>query len=112
MSLEGCGVGLGKLRAGAALALVLAAGGPPAFAQTAPGSEAVSAPADDTIAADPTAVPAEDQARDHVFVMGRKLSSSIATLPDPEDAPQMVNVISGETLQEQGVASLEQALRN
>ena len=112
--------GLSALRAGAALALVLAAGAlTPALAQSAP-DQSAPAPADEAPAPadeDPQAArTAEgqtgDRDRDRVYVLGRKVSSSIATMPDPQDAPQVVNVISGETLAEQGVTSLEQALRN
>ena len=53
----------------------------------------------------------DDATRDRVYVLGRRVVSSVATI-DVEDAPQVVNIIDGETLQEQGVASLEQALRN
>jgi catecholate siderophore receptor len=109
--------GLAGLRIGAALALVLAAGSlAPAIAQSAPDQ---SAPEPTPIAdEDPQAArtaegqSGEDRDRDRVYVFGRKVSSSIATLPSVEDAPQVINVISGETLAEQGVVSLEQALRN
>lgn len=47
---------------------------------------------------------------DAVFVYGRKVQSSAAAVP--QDPAQVVNVISGETLAQQGVTSLEQALRN
>ncbi len=109
--------GRAALRAGAALALVLAAASlAPAVAQTAP--EQPSAPAEtDAInltgpqtARDRSGGTAEGAASpEAVYVFGRKISS-IAAMPD--DAPQVVNVISGETLAEQGVVSLEQALRN
>ncbi len=107
--------GAANLRTGAALALVLAAGaGLPATAQSAP------APASDAVTSaegvDDQARTAEGQAAggatDRVYVLGRRVSSSMATVPDPQDAPQVINVISGETLAEQGVVSLEQALRN
>jgi catecholate siderophore receptor len=110
--------GLNKLRAGAALALVLAgAGAAPAHAQTGPAVDAdVAAPA--PASADeplPSAPAADDDdktgERDRVYVLGRRVQSSVATV-NVEDAPQIINIIDSETLQEQGVASLEQALRN
>lgn len=118
MSTSGVGgrvAGLGSLRAGAALALVLAAAElSPALAQSAPtpSDDAASAPAaDDAAPADDQAAPRTPESRgDVIFVQGRKVRTSIATMP--EDPPQVVNVISGEVLAEQGVTSLEQALRN
>ncbi len=105
--------GLSQLRTGAALAVVLAMGGAglPAFAQAGPEATptADAAPAATAEAVEPDEQPAEK--RDRVFVFGRKVST-IPTLPDPKEATQVVNVISGETLAEQGVTSLEQALRN
>jgi len=133
MSLEiGAGrtAGLQGLRAGAALALVLAAASlSPAMAQSAPdvpdatADAPADAPADAT--ADATAADEDPQAartaegqaaeidgdRDRVYVFGRRVTSSVATV-NTEDAPQVINIISAETLAEQGVASLEQALRN
>jgi catecholate siderophore receptor len=116
--------GLAGLRLGAALALVLAAAGTaPAFAQSAP--DAIDATAADIDAAAPDADPQSSRTpdgvrrlkpgekADKVFVFGRKVVTSISTLPgDPRDVPQVVNVISAETMAEQGVTSLEQALRN
>lgn len=110
--------GLGRLRAGAALALVLAAASlTPAIAQSTP--ETADAAADATTAEEgPLAARAaegaaaeNDDDRDRVYVFGRRVTSSVATV-NTEDAPQVINVISAETLAEQGVASLEQALRN
>lgn len=113
-----------KLRAGAALAIVLAAGAGvlPAAAQSSPEMASPEMAVPDTASAteeadDQQARTAEGQAAsssasDRVYVLGRRVSSSMATMPDPEDAPQVINVISGETLAEQGVVSLEQALRN
>ncbi|MDP3737975.1 MAG: TonB-dependent receptor [Hyphomonadaceae bacterium] len=112
MSVEfgGQPAGLGKLRTGAALALVLAtaAGVLPASAQSAPEAiEATTAPTDAAPAAE------DDQAadRERVYVFGKRAPSSVATV-NTEDAPQVINIIDGETLAEQGVTSLEQALRN
>lgn len=100
------------------MALALA-GVTPAFA--APADEA---PAPDAAPGDAEAQAARtaegqaqaksgDRTADKVFVFGRRMTTSIATLnADPREAPQVINVISGETLAEQGVTSLEQALRN
>ncbi|HOZ27004.1 MAG TPA: TonB-dependent receptor [Hyphomonadaceae bacterium] len=104
-------VSLVALRRGAALALALAAmsaGALPAVAQSAPDA----GPAADDDQPSPTvgAASGEDE-RDRVYVLGRRVVSSVATVK-PEDVTQVVNVIDGETLMEQGVASLEQALRN
>jgi catecholate siderophore receptor len=106
---------LAKVRAGAALAVVLAAasGAFPAAAQSAPdAADTVSVAGE----ADEQQRTAEGQAdgnsTDRVYVLGRRVGSSMATVPDPQEAPQVVNVISGETMAEQGVTSLEQALRN
>lgn len=107
---------LGKLRVGAALALVLAAaaGAMPASAQSAAAVEATAAPADaapaDVAPADEDQA-ASDAARERVYVFGKRVQSSVATV-NAEDAPQIINIIDGETLAEQGVTSLEQALRN
>jgi catecholate siderophore receptor len=94
---------------GSALMLALAAVSLPAHAQSGPEVDA------------PTAAPAEEYAPDagatrdgdnnRVYIHGRRVISSVATV-NAEDVPQVVNIISGETLQEQGVTSLEQALRN
>lgn len=101
-------VGLNKLRSGAALALVIAiaAGILPAHAQTAPETASGPVAEDDQ----PQAAGQEGE-RDRVYVLGRRVQSSVATVKI-EDVTQVVNVIDGETLMEQGVASLEQALRN
>lgn len=98
--------GLASLRTGAALALVMAmaAGALPAYAQSGP------APGETTADDQPQAGSTEGE-RDRVYVLGRRVGSSVATV-DVEDAPQVVNIIDGKTLQEQGVTSLEQALRN
>jgi catecholate siderophore receptor len=119
MSVEvgaGQAAGLNRVRTGAALALVLAAaaGALPAAAQSAPAPETadtVGATADDEQQAR-TAEGQDGAVTDRVYVLGRRVGSSMATMPDPQDAPQVVNVISAETMAEQGVASLEQALRN
>jgi catecholate siderophore receptor len=116
MSVEfgaGRSAGLGKLRTGAALALVLTAASlAPAMAQSAPEPiDAAAAPADAS-SADAPAAEDDQQRSDTVYVFGRKVTSSIATLPNANDAPQVINVITAETLAEQGVTSLEQALRN
>jgi catecholate siderophore receptor len=120
---------LASLRAGAALAVVLGvtAGALPAVAQTAPeAAPAVSGPLDGEPQEGQRGERRDDrdgrrdQIRDEraerrddrVFVFGRRVSTSVATLPSVEEAPQVVNVITAETLAEQGVASLEQALRN
>lgn len=114
------------LRAGAALALALGAGTAPALAQSAPdvvdaapagnarGGPAADAEADGPPSRAPDGVQLlkVGERADKVFVYGRKMSTSIATLPDPREVPQVVNVISAETMAEQGVTSLEQALRN
>lgn len=99
--------GLGSLRAGAALALVMAmaAGALPAYAQSGPSQ---SGPSPDTVT---TSADDNGEERDHVYVLGRRVTSSVATV-NADDVPQVVNVINGETLMEQGVTSLEQALRN
>lgn len=102
---------LATVRAGAALALVLAAAGAlPAAAQSGPEAteDAAGLAADD----EQRTVEGQADGADRVYVLGRRVGSSMATMPDPEEAPQVVNVISGETLAEQGVTSLEQALRN
>jgi catecholate siderophore receptor len=115
---------LGSLRIGAALALVLAAAGTaPAFAQASPDVIAAAAADDAANGAAPDDADRDGdrdgprrlkpgEKADKVFVFGRKIQNSIATLPDPREAPQVVNVISAETMAEQGVTSLEQALRN
>ncbi len=103
---------LSSLRAGAALALVLSAtaGALPAFAQSAPDSVTTEPGADDD--QKPAADGGSQQREpDRVYVLGRRIQSSVATV-NTVDAPQIINVIDGETLAEQGVASLEQALRN
>ena len=101
---------LGALRKGAALALAMAMGAAalPAYAQAGP--EGTAAADDDQPPAEARAASSEGE-RDHVYVLGRRVVSSVATV-DVENATQVVNVIDGETLMEQGVASLEQALRN
>lgn len=101
-------IGTGRLRTGAAMALVLAASGFSAHAQTA-ADPAPSAPSAD----EPQQTRADnlDPERDRVYVHGRRVVSTVATV-NVEEIPQTVNVISGEILQEQGVTSLEQALRN
>jgi catecholate siderophore receptor len=115
--------GLAGLRFGAALVLALAAAAmTPAFAQSAPEpADAKAASGDDASLDDDqkSAQTANGEKRlkpgekaDKVFVFGRKVESTIATLPDPREAPQVVNVITAQTLREQGVTSLEQALRN
>lgn len=106
---SGQAAGLASLRSGAALALVLAfgAGALPAYAQSGPSPAPIETPADD----DQPAAGAKEGERDRVYVLGRRVTSSVATV-NAEDVPQVVNVIDGETLMEQGVASLEQALRN
>ncbi|MDP3492524.1 MAG: TonB-dependent siderophore receptor [Hyphomonadaceae bacterium] len=103
--------GLNALRTGAAMALVLAMGAAamPAQAQSAP--EEVSEAAEDDQTATTRAASGPEGERDRVYVLGRRVGSSLATV-DADDVPQVVNIISQETLQEQGVASLEQALRN
>lgn len=100
---------LGALRKGAALALALAMGAAalPAYAQNGP--EGTSAD-DDQPPAEARTASGEGE-RDRVYVLGRRVGSSVATV-DVENVTQIVNVIDGETLMEQGVASLEQALRN
>lgn len=104
----GQAAGLGSLRTGAALALVMAmaAGALPAYAQSGPAPDTTTTSADE-----PRVAGAADDERDHVYVLGRRVNSSVATV-NAEDVPQVVNIIDGETLMEQGVASLEQALRN
>ena len=104
--------GAGKLRTGAAMALALAAAsGLTAHAQSA--DPAPSAPTADEPQQTRAAGVADglDPERDRVYVHGRRVVSTLATV-NVEEIPQTVNVISGEILQEQGVASLEQALRN
>lgn len=117
----GGGFGLARLRPGAALALILAAGSLPAEAQSALETADTAAapanllPADDPQAArtaEGRAAGSEERDGERVYVFGRRVTSSIATLPDAQDAPQFIDVISGETLAEQGVVLLEQALRN
>ncbi len=100
--------GLKGLRTGAGFALMLAmaAGGMPAFAQAAP-----DGPTADDDQPQTAQSSGQEGERDRVYVLGRRVQSSVATV-DIENAAQVVNVINGETLQEQGVASLEQALRN
>ncbi|RYG23464.1 MAG: TonB-dependent siderophore receptor, partial [Burkholderiales bacterium] len=100
---------LRALRAGAALALVMtmAAGVLPAYAQSGPSPETVKTSDDN----DQPQAGSNEGERDRVYVLGRRVGSSVATV-DVEDAPQVVNIIDGKTLQEQGVTSLEQALRN
>ncbi len=103
------------LRAGAAMALVLAAAAP-AFSAPVSGARPDAAPADPQAARTAegqTQAKSGDTASDKVFVFGGRMTTSIATLgADPREAPQVINVITGETLAEQGVTSLEQALRN
>jgi outer membrane receptor for monomeric catechols len=104
-----------KLRSSVAMALVLARSLRPAclragfsrsgFADPVPSE----APAADE--PQPSILASEDTDRDRVYVHGRRVVTSVATI-DATNAPQTVNVISGEILQEQGVTSLEQALRN
>jgi catecholate siderophore receptor len=97
--------GLNQASTGSALMLALAAATAlPAHAQSAPDTSAPGAE-------EPTAEDQQPSERDRVYVHGRRVVSSVATV-DVEGAPQTVNVISEETLQEQGVTSLEQALRN
>ncbi len=111
---SGQSAGLGSMRTGAALALVMAmaAGALPAHAQSGPVSETASTPADDNDEPQTRASQSANEGeRDRVYVLGRRVVSSVATV-NAEDVPQVVNVIDGETLMEQGVASLEQALRN
>ncbi len=104
--------GLKKLRTGAALALVIAAASIlPAHAQSAPEAVDAAPAADDDEPQAGGRAATTNEERDRVYVLGRRVQSSVATV-NVEDAPQVVNVISEETLQEQGVASLEQALRN
>lgn len=94
--------------AGTAIALVLAAvAAAPAYAQSAPDS-AVAGPAEETPEWEERD---ENDPRDRVYVLGRRVTTSVAAV-DVENTPQIVNVISEETLQEQGVNSLEMALRN
>jgi len=99
------------LRTSAAMALVMAAAaGMPAYAQTAADPVPAAAPADEP---QQTQAARDDEGseRDRVYVLGQRVRSSVATV-NVEDVPQTVNIIDGETLQQQGVASLEQALRN
>jgi catecholate siderophore receptor len=109
---------LTSLRVGTALALILGVVSAPAMAQSGPETTSASEIAPNAApegAASPDVAPepevAPDDNRERVYVLGRRAPSSVATI-NAEDAPQVVNVISGETLAEQGVASLEQALRN
>jgi len=88
---------------GSLLLLALAAA-LPGHAQTA-----AAGPNDEPVL-DAGAAEGEDE-RDRVYVHGQRVISTLATI-NVEDAPQVVNIISAETLQQQGVASLEQALRN
>ncbi len=94
--------------ASSALALVLAAAAP-AWAQ----ESGLAGPTaeDDPQAQTRALVASDEEDHDRVYVLGRRVISSVATI-NVEDAPQVVNIINSETLQEQGVASLEQALRN
>jgi catecholate siderophore receptor len=101
--------GASRLRTGAAMALVLAATGLSAHAQTS-ADPAPSTPVADEPQPSP-ALASDESERDRVYVHGRRVASTIATV-NVEEVPQTVNVISGEILQEQGVTSLEQALRN
>jgi catecholate siderophore receptor len=113
-------INLARLRTGAALGLALAFAAGAASAQEAPGSDAARTDVAETVAAGPQEETGPQQQRDRarddedrpdsIFVFGRKVTTSVSTLPN--DPPQVVNVISAETLQEQGVTSLEQALRN
>lgn len=98
--------GLTQMSARSALMIALAAATAlPAAAQ------AVAGPAEDEPQQTQAAGREAEGERDRVYVHGRRVVSSVATV-DVEGAPQVVNVIDGEILQEQGVASLEQALRN
>lgn len=107
--------GRAALRASAGLALVLAAAEFfPAIAQTDPETTDAQTVIDLSEISGPQATEQQGAAgrsanRESVYVYGRKISSAAAV---PDDLPQVVNVISGETLAEQGVVSLEQALRN
>lgn len=105
--------GLGMLRTSAALALVFAAAaGLPAVAQATSGPASTETPADEPQTQTSQAARDDDSPeRDRVYVLGQRVRSSVATV-NVEDVPQTVNIIDGETLQQQGVASLEQALRN
>ena len=106
---EGARKAAGQLLTGSALMLALAAVSLPAHAQSGPEADATAAaPAED----DQDASRVHDGDNNRVYVLGRRVDSSIATLPSVEGAPQVINVISAETLSEQGVTSLEQALRN
>jgi catecholate siderophore receptor len=90
--------------------MAIAAGALPAYAQSGPSPDTVAKSADDND--QPQASGQEQQTeRDRVYVLGRRVASSVATV-DAEGAPQVVNIIDGETMMEQGVTSLEQALRN
>jgi catecholate siderophore receptor len=97
---------LTSVGASTALALVLAAA-MPAHAQSGP-EPTTAAPADEEPLWEQRD---ENDPRDRVYVLGRRVVTSVATV-DVENTPQVVNVISEETLQEQGVNSLEMALRN
>jgi catecholate siderophore receptor len=97
---------LTSVGASTALALVLAAA-MPAHAQSGP-DPTTAAPADEEPLWEQRD---ENDPRDRVYVLGRRVVTSVATV-DVENTPQVVNVISEETLQEQGVNSLEMALRN
>ena len=88
--------------------------GLPAFAQVSPDQASADPVPSEAPAADepqPSILASEDTDRDRVYVHGRRVVTSVATI-DATNAPQTVNVIAGEILQEQGVTSLEQALRN
>jgi catecholate siderophore receptor len=102
----------GSLRASAALAAALAFAAP-AFAQSAPEASPEPVPASEPAPADASSTDddqAAGQRAERVYVFGRRIQSSVPLAG--KDPPQVVNVITSETLQEQGVASLEQALRN
>ncbi len=109
-----------KLRSSVAMALVLAAAsGLPAFAQVSheqispeqASADPVPAEAPSADEPQPSTRDSDNPDRDRVYVHGRRVVTSVATI-DATSAPQTVNIISGEILQEQGVTSLEQALRN
>jgi len=104
------GADLRALKHGAALAVVLAASGLPAYGQTS--SEAAAGPAvvaDEDPQQSRTLEEREDAKRERIYVLGQRVNSGSAL---PEDPIQIVNVIDGETLAQQGVSTLEQALRN
>lgn len=96
---------LAALKRGAALALVLSVAGLEAAAaqQVIATGPAEAAPADEAPASP------EDAKRERIYVLGQRITSAAAL---PDDPIQVVNVIDGETLAEQGVSTLEQALRN